>query len=100
MKLVGLFPYLKRPKVTEVTLELIKLLESSGYQVLLTGENAAALGREDLGCSDRELVERSEIAIALGGDGTLLSAARLLYPRQTPIFGVNLGHMGFLTEID
>jgi len=100
MKLVGLFPYLKRPKVTEVTLELIKLLESTGYQVLLAGENAAELGREDLGYNSRELVERIEIAIALGGDGTLLSVARRLYPRQTPIFGVNLGHMGFLTEID
>lgn len=100
MKLVGLFPYLKRPKVKEVTLELIKLLESTGYRVLLARENAAGLGREDLGCSNQELVERIEIAIALGGDGTLLSVARLLYPRQTPIFGVNLGHMGFLTEID
>ena len=100
MKIVGLFPYIKRARVADVTLELIGILENSGYTVMLETKNAAELGREDLGYPLQEMLDRIELGIALGGDGTLLQAARFLRRRQTPIFGVNLGHMGFLTEID
>ncbi|NLY88347.1 MAG: NAD(+)/NADH kinase [Firmicutes bacterium] len=100
MRIVGLFPYIKRARVADVTLELIAVLESAGYDVLLEAENALELGRKDLGYPLQEMLDRIEVGIALGGDGTLLKAARLLRRRQTPIFGVNLGHMGFLTEID
>ncbi|NLW09593.1 MAG: NAD(+)/NADH kinase [Firmicutes bacterium] len=100
MRVVGLFPYIKRARVADVTLELIAVLESAGYEVLLEEEKALELGRKDLGYPLQELLDRIEVGIALGGDGTLLRAARLLRQRQTPIFGVNLGHMGFLTEID
>lgn len=100
MKIAGLFPYIKRARVADVTLELIDILENAGYEVMLEEENAVELGRKDLGYDRREMLARIEVGVALGGDGTLLQAARLLRRRQTPIFGVNLGHMGFLTEID
>lgn len=100
MKIAGLFPYIKRARVADVTLELIDILENAGYEVMLEEENSVELGRKDLGYDRREMLARIEVGVALGGDGTLLQAARLLRRRQTPIFGVNLGHMGFLTEID
>lgn len=46
-----------------------------------------------------ELAEDTELLIVLGGDGTLLSAARVIAGRNTPIFAVNLGNLGFLTAI-
>lgn len=46
-----------------------------------------------------ELVRRAELVLVLGGDGTLIHAARLLRGRSVPILGVNLGSLGFLTEI-
>jgi NAD+ kinase len=47
-----------------------------------------------------DLVERADILVSLGGDGTMLRAMRLITGRPTPVLGVNLGRLGFLAEID
>lgn len=73
-------------------------LARRGIQPLIDGQTADLLGRS--GAMEREaLAEEAEILIVVGGDGTLLSVARSLRSSRTPIFGVNLGSLGFLTEI-
>lgn len=48
----------------------------------------------------QELVERSQLLVSLGGDGTMLRALRLVQGRETPVLGVNVGRLGFLAEVD
>src|SRR5215213_3425192 len=46
------------------------------------------------------MVERADLLVSLGGDGTMLRSMRLVAGRHTPVLGVNLGRLGFLAEID
>ncbi|MDP3237339.1 MAG: NAD(+)/NADH kinase [Myxococcales bacterium] len=64
---------------------------------LVEGHFAEQLGWVATGPA--ELRERAELVIVLGGDGTLIHAARLLRGRPVPILGVNLGSLGFMTEV-
>ncbi|HUA94664.1 MAG TPA: NAD(+)/NADH kinase [Acidimicrobiales bacterium] len=52
------------------------------------------------GVSEAELADRADLVVALGGDGTMLRALRLVQGRSTPVLGVNLGKLGFLAEVD
>lgn len=67
--------------------------------VLVTSDAAQLLGLSQLGRTEEELTERAELLVVLGGDGTILRAARLAAGRGIPIVGVNMGGFGFLAEL-
>lgn len=77
---------------------LIRRLGDRGVKYLLDREAAGVLGRPDDGLDRADLGSRVDLLIVVGGDGTLLSVARSLGRAQTPLVGVNLGRLGFLTE--
>jgi NAD+ kinase len=81
-------------------LALAKEIRGRYPQLTLLAEShlAQALGWPAEG-PDEALVQRAELVVSLGGDGTLIHASRLLKERPTPILGVNLGTLGFLTEV-
>jgi len=67
--------------------------------VRLVASLAAAAERQDLAVDDEQLACDAAVLVALGGDGTILGAARMAAPHGVPILGANLGGFGFLTEI-
>lgn len=82
----------------ELLSNLVRWLEDRGAQTVLEAETARRLGTlPTLALAD--LPAHSDMIIVLGGDGTLLSVARAMGSREVPILGVNLGGLGFLTEV-
>ena len=77
--------------------ELAGWTKAQGLQALAEASVADTLGARAAELS--ELTQTADLIVVLGGDGTLLGLARLLGDRETPILGINLGALGFLTEI-
>jgi len=89
----------QKPEMESILPELISWLSSHGYSSILDPDSAAYLN-QGIGIPRTEMPAQSpSIVISLGGDGTLLSAARAFALTDTPILGVNLGSLGFLTEV-
>ena len=88
-----------KPELASIVLGLIEWFRQHQYQVVVDGETAPhAKGVETL--SRDEMASRPlDFAVVLGGDGTLLSAARAMAKAGIPVLGVNLGSLGFLTEV-
>lgn len=86
------------PEAPRIAAELARWLEQRGVHVDLDIETSRALRRKD-GVRRDVLPRGTDLAIVAGGDGTLLSVARAAVPRGVPILGVNLGSLGFLTEL-
>ena len=61
---------------------------------------AIQLGCSSVGKEEDQLWDGVDLVLVLGGDGSMLTAARRIYPRQIPLLGVNLGQLGFLTRIE
>lgn len=77
-----------------------RFLQKSGCRVLIDDETAAGSGvRAFPVASFEEIGRRANLAIVLGGDGSMLSAARALAPRGIPLVGINQGRLGFTTDI-
>jgi NAD+ kinase len=78
--------------------ELGAWLRDRGIRVVFDEETAREIGDED-GFPRDTLPRGTDLALIAGGDGTLLSVARAAAPRKVPVLGVNVGSLGFLTEL-
>jgi NAD+ kinase len=97
-KSVGLIAKPRSDRAAGLIPELIAWLEARGVAVFLDEEAAGYAGRS-AALSRDEVAAQSQLLVVLGGDGTLLSAARSSLGRDLPLFAVNLGGLGFLTAI-
>jgi NAD+ kinase len=77
--------------------KLKNILDSHNINLLLTNRSAELFNLE--GFTDKEVFEKSDIIISIGGDGTLLGVSRSSYKNNKPILGINAGNLGFLTDI-
>lgn len=97
---IGLMGRVGNPEVLETLVHLRDFLRSRGREVVIETEVAAQLQLppEEVLSRD-EIGHRAELVIVVGGDGSLLGAARVLAAQHAPVLGVNRGRLGFLTDI-
>lgn len=88
------------PAITEPLARLTTFLARRGHSVVVDAATAELLPGSACEAAERErLGGLADVAIVVGGDGTMLSLARELAPYDVPLIGINLGRLGFLTDI-
>ena len=88
-----------KPELAHVLPELLSWFAKHDYEVIIDRETAAYAGGPEVVNREEIGSRRLDFVLVLGGDGTLLSAARVVAKGAIPILGVNLGSLGFLTEV-
>lgn len=98
MKTIGLIINDRRDENYQYTKKVIDLLKNNGFDAYLHQEASVDLGIEVI--KDDRFFERCDALLTLGGDGTLLRVAEKAAIYQKPILGINLGHLGYLAQLD
>jgi NAD+ kinase len=99
---IGIYVNLRKPGISQIVLSFLDWLKGRGIVPIISEDLSSFLGLSD---PDLQVVpydrfaEQSDLAVAMGGDGTMLSLARLIGKLEKPIVGVNLGGLGFLAEV-
>jgi NAD+ kinase len=96
IRTVGLVAKYQEPKAAQMVRWLIPWLKKRGKKVCVENGLARAGAQS---CSKKEMAARADLIISLGGDGTLLNIAPLVERPDVPILGVNMGGLGFITEV-
>ena len=99
MKSAAIISKPEKPELEQLVPEVMEWFRKHGYEVWLDRESAGYVpGQPSIERADIP-EKKPSFVLVLGGDGTLLSAARAVSPANIPILGVNLGSLGFLTEV-
>lgn len=96
---IGLFGHAQKPEIIPAIQYIRDLCEAAGVSVSMTRRMARLIGTDLPGLPSGELVRQVDVVIALGGDGTMLRAARAIGRVETPLLGINLGSLGYLTDV-
>ncbi len=99
-KTVALIGKYKSPEIAEPLLKLAQFLEQRKIKVLIDRLTASQVGASKYPVLPlEELGKQADLAIVIGGDGTMLNIARTLAPYDVALVGINVGRLGFLTDI-
>ena len=98
MKCAGIIAKHTDPRAESIVSDLCKWLDAQGKGVVLDRETAALIGRQE-SVVRAKIPDHCDFLVVIGGDGTLLSAARVVGTTGKPILGVNMGSLGFMTAI-
>jgi NAD+ kinase len=96
---IGIIAKTSSPHAPEVMDKLVPWLRERGVNVSLQTEYSVLCGEGVRASEFEEVADGVDLMLVLGGDGTLLSVARLVEETDIPLLGINLGSLGFLTEL-
>jgi NAD+ kinase len=99
MAKIGIVVHRGSTRAADLANEAIDWLRAGDHTVALPVEDAALLGRPELGRADEPLAGL-DLAVGIGGDGTMLRAVHLAAAHGVPVLGVNVGQLGYLTEVE
>jgi NAD+ kinase len=100
MAAVALVVHRQRPEAARVAQEAAAWLRERGHEVRLAVEEAEELDLSDCACDAEKLASGLDLAVSLGGDGTMLRTVELVAREGVPVLGVNAGRLGYLTEVE
>ncbi len=100
VRTAGLVPHRERALAHELAARAAKWLGERGVTVRVPAADAGPCGLEHLACPESEFAEGLDVAVSLGGDGTMLRTVDIVYEAGVPVLGVNVGDMGYLTEVE
>lgn len=96
---LGIFPNMKKENVKNSLPKVLELCDIAGVEAVLP-QGLGYQSRPGYDMCDKVSLQKMDMAVSLGGDGTLLQMTRFLAPLKIPVFGVNFGKLGFLAEIE
>ena len=100
MAVVALVVHRQRREALSVAQQAATWLRERGHEVRMAPEEADELDLRDCACDPEKLAAGLDLAVSLGGDGTILRTVELVAREGVPVMGVNIGHLGYLTELE
>ncbi len=98
LRTVGLVPHRDRPEARELAARVIDWFQGHGITVRIPESDA--IGLEAVAVPVVEFASGLDLALSLGGDGTMLRTVDLVYNAGVPVLGVNVGQLGYLAEVE
>ena len=89
-----------RDRAATVAAEAVGWLKEHGHEIRIPDDDAVAVGLEEWAYPEEKIGTHADLAVSLGGDGTMLRTVDLVCGAGVPVLGVNIGQLGYLTEIE